>query len=268
MPLVEIIAFMDGLDDAELLIDDYTYMRATVSGNILKEGISIIDGNRKWTRILESLQLHGNRILTQMYGLYSFAKCDVPVASDGVLDFAAASALECICEVADYNNTKPPAAMKAMALSALANLMEKPGGRSEFLSVHKLNTREGEDKGAAMRKYLTRKFFFFLVYLRNIPLEDDTRTGVENRCRGAIASIQVIALSRRGTDLSELACKCLSFLAREEGYRELMSTVVTDDVLRTLVNVVRNLMCYTGDFVFFIIFVIVMKRHEMLSIRM
>ena len=43
MPLGEIIAFMDGLDDAELLIDDYTYMRATVSGNILKECISIID---------------------------------------------------------------------------------------------------------------------------------------------------------------------------------------------------------------------------------
>jgi hypothetical protein len=63
----------------------------------------------------------------------------------------------------------------------------------------------------------------------------DLRTGVENLRRGAISSIQVIAPSRRGTDLSELACKCLSFLAREEGYRELMPTVVTDDVLRTLV---------------------------------
>jgi hypothetical protein len=119
-----------------------------------------------------------------------------------------------------------------------------------------------------MRKYFTRKFNFFLVYLRNIPLEDDTRTGVENPCRGALASIQVIAPSRRGTDLSELARKCLSFLAREEGYRELMSTVVTDGVLRALVICGEEPYVLYWDFVFFTIFVIVMKRHEMLSIRM
>ena len=39
-----------------------------------------------------------------MYGLFALAKTEVPIASDGVLDYAGADGLEYACAAADYNN--------------------------------------------------------------------------------------------------------------------------------------------------------------------
>jgi len=40
----------------------------------------------------------------QMYGLFALAKTQVPIASDGILDYAGADGLEYACAAADYNN--------------------------------------------------------------------------------------------------------------------------------------------------------------------
>lgn len=67
---------MDGLIDVDYLIDDYAYMRATVSGNTKKEAGRDSD-NRRWGRILRSTKAYPDRILTQMYGLFALAKTQV-----------------------------------------------------------------------------------------------------------------------------------------------------------------------------------------------
>ena len=75
-PLGSLIVWMDGLIDVDYLIDDYAYMRATVSGNTKKEAGRDSD-NRRWGRILRSTKAHPDRILTQMYGLFALAKTQV-----------------------------------------------------------------------------------------------------------------------------------------------------------------------------------------------
>ena len=77
MPLGSLIVWMDGLIDVDYLIDDYAYMRATVSGNAKKE-VGRDSDNRRWGRILRSTKAHPDRILTQMYGLFALAKTQVP----------------------------------------------------------------------------------------------------------------------------------------------------------------------------------------------
>lgn len=77
-PLGSLIVWMDGLIDVDYLIDDYAYMRATVSGNTKKEAGRDSD-NRRWGRILRSTKAYPDRILTQMYGLFALAKTQVHI---------------------------------------------------------------------------------------------------------------------------------------------------------------------------------------------
>jgi hypothetical protein len=50
-----------------------------------------------WSRALIAMKKHPDRTFTQIYGLFSMAKCKLPVAPDGVLDFAAAEVRGHIC---------------------------------------------------------------------------------------------------------------------------------------------------------------------------
>jgi len=88
--------------------------------------------------------------------------------------------------------------------------------------------RDGEDRGTAIRKHLVKRFDTFCVFLRNIQLEKHPPDGQ--------SADDAPLPSRRGTELTELTLKCLAYLAREEANRELMASVVTDDVVRAMVG--------------------------------
>jgi hypothetical protein len=49
-----------------------------------------------------------------MYGLFALAKTEVPIASDGVLDYAGADGLDYACAAADYNNPDTIYAVKVL----------------------------------------------------------------------------------------------------------------------------------------------------------
>ena len=210
-PLGSLIVWMDGMIDVDYYIADYAYMRATVAGNALKEGDLLHVPNRRWGRILKSMKAHPDRVLTQMYGLFSLSKTEVPVASDGILDYAAADALEHCIEVASYHNADTGYSVKTFAMHALAHILDTAGGRTEFLGVAKVVARDGEDRGSAVRKHLVKRFDMFCVFLRNIQLENNADPNGDKK-KGE--DDDPVLPSRRGTELTELSLKCLSFLAR------------------------------------------------------
>lgn len=212
-PLGSMIVWMDGLIDVDYYITDYAFLRATVAGNAEKEGDLIHVPNRRWGRILKSMKTHPDRILTQMYGLFALAKTVVPVASDGILDYAAADALEHCVEMSHYHNADTVYSVKTFAMHALANILDTAGGRTEFLGVGKVVARDGEDRGTAVRKHLVKRFDMFCVFLRNIQLENNADPTLAGDKKKSDDDEQPLP-SRRGTELTELSLKCLSLLAR------------------------------------------------------
>jgi hypothetical protein len=150
-----------------------------------------------------------------------------------VLGFAAAEALQRIVVIADYHNPDTIYTYKTFAMHALANILEASGGRTEFFSVHKAVVRDGEDRGTAVRKHLVKKLEYFCVFLRNVQLEGgavpkDDASVLSNDPNASVNP------SRRGSDLTELCLKCLSFVARDEGNRELLATTVVEDAIRAM----------------------------------
>ncbi len=103
--------------------------------------------------------------------------------------------------------------VKAFAMHALANILDTAGGRTEFLGVAKVVARDGEDRGSAVRKHLVKRYDMFCVFLRNIQLENNADP-LGDKKRGDGDGDDPVLPSRRGTELTELSLKCLSFLAR------------------------------------------------------
>lgn len=65
--------------------DNFSSNRAAVAGCRAKTDVTSFNG--VWGRALNMMKRYPERTFTQIYGLFSLAKCNLPVASDGILDF-------------------------------------------------------------------------------------------------------------------------------------------------------------------------------------
>jgi len=216
-PLGTIMAWFDGQKVIPHPLDDYTVMRA-----------AIIDND--WERTLKWMKEYSQYPLVQAYGWYNFSKTEVPKSSDGLLDFAAATALvesvDLLVNLEKYADV--PQLTKIFAFYALINILSIRAGRAEYLSTESV-TEVGDARAAALDAFIEKKLTQFNFYILRVDHEKALVSKKEDK-----EFTKVMIPSSRGTELAQCALKVLNIISREQDIREQMAYTLNETIVRSM----------------------------------
>lgn len=210
-----IMAWFDGQKVIPHPLDDYTVMRAAIVNN-------------DWDRTLKWMKEYSAYPLVQAYGWYNFSKTEVPLSSDGLLDFSAARVLvESVNLLVDLENDATQLT-KIFAFHALINVLSTRAGRVEYLSTESI-TEVGDARAAALDAFMENKFTQFNFYLLRIHHEQGLISKKEDK-----EFTKIMIPSSRGTELCQCALKIANIISREQDTRESMAFTLNETIVRCL----------------------------------
>jgi hypothetical protein len=185
-----------------------------------------------WYTILKIMKRAPDNILTQLFGLHSFAKSTLPTDNSSgegnvMCDLIVMDVLNMCINILHDLKKQRTITYKTFALEVLLNIFNQHIGRVEFFDVGPSGGGAGSQ--AATEAILANKIIIFCLFFRN--LDKESETVFEKGSPDAFIEYHPLP---RGVEAAEAALSCLSLLAQESDYKEIIAATVTSHVLNLL----------------------------------
>lgn len=214
-PIGTVVYWMEDLNLQTLHIDDYTAARASCVGN-------------DWPRLYAFLKDNWSRPLARIYSWHSFAKMFVPLENK-LLSAEARDMLNLLQECVEDAERKFSLTEKVFIANALFNMLSYLPCRREYFDASAYVFEQGEERQAAVDKWVMSRCTRFNRYMRFIPTEE-----VKSSVKGSKDFFTMRVPVQRHMELIEGCLEILGLLAQDSEQREPLASGVSESVFYAL----------------------------------